>query len=518
MVPGRRKELSCRSPAQLLFLHVSAARTTRPPTSPRSRIPPASRFLPPPPPPPLPPAKPSSNIRSFAPGVDKPSQLDDGSMRAILRSWRSIRAPTRSLPSARCFATSAARREVRSIAGLPDRVHSRFQETKSHDLLALEWPSPPRNVLIVRKDDSAECHRAVIEYAHHIHDVYPGTSVILESYLAHRIHEEFAFPIYASNGEGHPAYEQKVDLTSTFGGDGTILHAASLFATAKSVPPVLSFSMGTLGFLGEWKFAEYKRAFREMYMSGAPSTMPAKSTDEPEQKQRSSAWTAARGKSMGVSRSSRILLRNRLCIGIFDSDGNRLPHEAPFAHADSKCEDIFALNEVLLHRGALPHLAHITILIGSAPHQKILTTAIADGFLVSTPTGSTAYSLSSGGSIVHPLVSSILLTPICPRSLSFRPLVLPANTPITLRIEEQNRGKEIEVSVDGVRRREGLKSGMEVRVVGEEVRSAGAPGSRDWLRGVPSIVRSGGVGDGQDHWVGGLNSLLKFNYPFGEDG
>jgi len=146
----------------------------------------------------------------------------------------------------------------------------------------------------------------------------------------------------------------------------------------------------------------------------------------------------------------------------------------------------------------------------------MLTTAIADGFLVSTPTGSTAYSLSSGGSIVHPLVSSILLTPICPRSLSFRPLVLPANTPITLRIEEENRSKEIEVSVDGVRRKQGLKAGMEVRVVGEEVRTAGAPGARDWRGGVPSIVRSGGAADGEDHWVGGLNSLLKFNYPFGE--
>jgi NADH kinase len=99
-------------------------------------------------------------------------------------------------------------------------------------------------------------------------------------------------------------------------------------------------------------------------------------------------------------------------------------------------------------------------------------------------------------------------------------LVLPANTPITLRIEAGNRGKEIEVSVDGIRRREGLREGMEVRVVGEEVRQTGKErGEKDWSRGVPSIVRSGGDGGGgDDHWVGGLNSLLKFNYPFGEDG
>ena len=100
--------------------------------------------------------------------------------------------------------------------------------------------------------------------------------------------------------------------------------------------------------------------------------------------------------------------------------------------------------------------------------------------------------------------------------------MLPANTPVTLRIDAENRGKEIEVSVDGVRRRQGLGEGMEVRVVGEEVKVPGEAGE-EWAGGVPSIVRGGGGADGarggeEDHWVGGLNSLLKFNYPFGEDG
>ena len=356
----------------------------------------------------------------------------------------------------------------------------------------------------------------MIEYANYIHESYPDTALILEPYVANELHEHFSFPVYAPNGQGNAQYHEKVDFTSTLGGDGTILHAASLFATAKSCPPILSFSMGTLGFLGEWKFNEYKRALREVYVSGAPPPLSRRSTDDPSSGNGNPDWAKFRGKSMGSQRTSRVLLRNRLRIGLFDQDGTRLPHEPPFAHADNMCDDIYALNEVLLHRGALTHLAHITILIGTPPRQRTLTTAIADGFLISTPTGSTAYSLSSGGSIVHPLVSSILLTPICPRSLSFRPLVLPANTPITLRIEQENRGKEIEVSVDGVRRQEGLRTGMEVRVIGEDVWSQGPPDARNWIGGVPSIVRSGGRIDGEDHWVGGLNSLLKFNYPFGE--
>jgi NADH kinase len=404
-------------------------------------------------------------------------------------------------------------------------------------LLALGWSSPIRNILLVRKENDSTVDEALIEYANHIHSTYPNVAIIFEPQAARQLHGSFPFPVYTSNHRGSIHYHSKVDLTTTLGGDGTILRASSLFATAKSVPPILSFSMGTLGFLGEWKVHEYKRAFREVYMSGAPhnnlnpKTFSSSSSSSTSSSPSSGVvddapgWDDLRGKSLGASRPARILLRNRLRVGLFDTDGTtRLPHEPPFAHSSddpARGEDVFALNEVLLHRGASPHLAHITIKLGLPGSQRTLTTAIADGVLVSTPTGSTAYSLSSGGAIVHPLVSSILLTPICPRSLSFRPLVLPAHGAVTLYIEAASRGEELEVSVDGVRRRERLRAGMEVRVVGEEVRSEGPPGARDWARGgVPIVVRSGGGGgaaEGEDHWVGGLNSLLKFNYPFGEE-
>ncbi|KAK0285621.1 NADH kinase pos5 [Friedmanniomyces endolithicus] len=450
----------------------------------------------------------------------------------MTRAWRCSCIASRH--GTRWFASSARRREIRSIAELPPRIYPGFRETSNHDLLALQWPTLPRSILFVRKNDDAPVQNALHEYTRHVKSTYPDTNLVFEPDVAKQIHEAFDFPIYSvTEDETHVPYHEKVDLTTTLGGDGTILHAASLFATATSVPPVLSFSMGTLGFLGEWKFPDYKRAFRDVYVSGHPSSLHAPDplstpTDGGSGPATTSTWPSSspslRGKSMGPTRAARILMRNRLRIGIFSPTGARLPHEPPFAHPSqtqspntTTNQDIFALNEVLLHRGANPHLAHLTILIGTPPsHQRVLTTAIADGFLISTPTGSTAYSLSSGGSIVHPLVSSLLLTPICPRSLSFRPLVLPSNTPVTLRIEAANRGKEIEVSVDGVRRKQGLRAGMEVRVVGEDVRT---PGTRDWRGGVPSIVRSGGVmAEGEDHWVGGLNGLLKFNYPFGEEG
>lgn len=376
---------------------------------------------------------------------------------------------------------------------------------------------------MTKKNNTPVITESLIEYAKHIHSTYPSVSLILEPHAAGEVHEQLPFPVYTTPDDRDEATRllgRKVDLTSTLGGDGTILHASSLFATTRNVPPILSFSMGTLGFLGEWKFKEYKRAFREVYMSGASdgygsahagehqAAASAPSTGSEAQSAEPSGWSSVRGKSMGSTRGARVLLRNRLKVGVFGPDGKRISGDGSSASAEG---DVYAMNEVIIHRGRDPHLAIVEVYVGG----RFLTEAVADGMIISTPTGSTAYSLSSGGSIVHPLVPSLLLTPICPRSLSFRPLVLPANTPITLRLSEKNRSREVEVSIDGKRRSRGVEVGMEVRVWGEEIRDK----QGHWTGGVPSVVR-GAVGaetTGEDHWVGGLNGLLKFNYPFGEE-
>ncbi|KAF2841589.1 ATP-NAD kinase [Patellaria atrata CBS 101060] len=423
------------------------------------------------------------------------------------------------------FSSTTSRREIRDVAELPERLHPEYHDTKHLELLCLHWPCPPRNVLITKKNSDPSITKSLVELAHHIHTTYPHVNLILEPHAAEEVHEQLCFPVYSSPTPRHeapPVLRNKVDLIATLGGDGTILHASSLFATAKRVPPILSFSMGTLGFLGEWKFKEYKRAFREVYMSGAGVRYGSSLFEEdqpaapcPDAPKESIAkdpcdssahihpstpmgWSSIRGMSMGNGRGARILLRNRLKVQIVSPSSRNPP------------PPIHAMNEVILHRGADPHLAIVEVFVGG----RFLTEAVADGIIVSTPTGSTAYSLSSGGSIVHPLVSSLLLTPVCPRSLSFRPLVLPANTPITLRLSEKNRGREVDVSIDGVKSSVAVGVGMEVRVWGEDIRNREGV----WCGGVPSIVRGreNGAG-GEDHWVGGLNGLLKFNYPFGEE-
>ena len=376
----------------------------------------------------------------------------------------------------------------------------------------VKW-DPPQNLPVQAKVNYS------LNSNSHLHIAYPSTNILLEPRTAGEIHGDLPCPIYSStigvwSHQDLQDLQEKVDLAVTLGGDGTILHASSLFASSQDVPPMLSFSMGTLGFLSEWKFAEYKRAFREVYMSGADPEGRDGALDVSrrvpavaENGSGPTGWSSIRGKSMGSSRAAKVLMRHRLKVGVFAADGKPLVSTGTVTALPTYLR---AMNEVIIHRGRDPHLAVVEVFVGG----RFLTEAVADGMIVATPTGSTAYSLSSGGSIIHPLVPSILLRPICPRSLSFRPLVLPATTPITLKLGDKNRGREVEVSIDGVRRSEAMGVGMEVRVTGEEVERTESGG----YSGVPSIMRRGSVpGEGDGGWVGGLNGLLKFNYPFGED-
>ncbi|QPG93961.1 hypothetical protein C2857_003824 [Epichloe festucae Fl1] len=420
--------------------------------------------------------------------------------------------------------------DVYSACDLPERTVPRYlQSTKpGSSLLSLHWRRPPRNLLLVLKLYAPDVIESVIKFAKYIRNDYPGVNLVVEPSIATVIRERLPFPIYVSDDRSNIA--DKVDVIATFGGDGTVLRAASLFKLYGSVPPILSFSMGTLGFLGEWNFVEHKKAWREMYMSGSDVAVAQRAAvprdngrddqhrllhengDSPSLE----GWERHRGKSLGVQRASRILLRHRLKTNILDREGNSINHEVSDSLASQHKTSIAgtkesspalrAVNEISVHRGSHPHLAIIDIY----QNGHFLTETTADGILISTPTGSTAYSLSAGGPIVHPLVKSLLITPISPCSLSFRSLVLPLDTRVILRMSLKNRGRELDLNIDGMRCA-GVSPGMEIHVEGEFVGRAG-PGE-EWHGGVPCVIRT----EDDDPWVGGLNGLLKFNHPFGRE-
>jgi NADH kinase len=136
----------------------------------------------------------------------------------------------------------------------------------------------------------------------------------------------------------------------TLGGDGTILHVASLFSATKHVPPVLSFAMGTLGFLGEWRWSEHALAVQQLF-----------------------------------SGEARVLRRQRLKVGVYDAAGKRVSGEWEYERIGGvpplpcareiyakRRTDAHAMNEVIIHRGMSPHLAIVDVFVDN----RFLTEAV----------------------------------------------------------------------------------------------------------------------------------------------
>lgn len=126
---------------------------------------------------------------------------------------------------------------------------------------------------------------------------------------------------------------------------------------------------------------------------------------------------------------------------------------------------------------------------------NFLTTVQADGIIISTPTGSTAYNLSAGGSILHNQVRAVCVTPICPHSLSFRPIILPDTSVITIKVSEEQRADTCWVCIDGDFKFE-IGRGEEIHIEGS-------------IQPVPIVVFM--KDDQGEEWCKRLNELLYFN-------
>ena len=114
------------------------------------------------------------------------------------------------------------------------------------------------------------------------------------------------------------------------------------------------------------------------------------------------------------------------------------------APAEDLKTSVTVLNEVTVHRGISSHLCNVDVFI----HDRWITSVQGDGLLISTPTGSTGYSVAAGSSMVHPQVQSTVITPISPHSLSFRPVVVPSSVNIKIKVSENARSSVL-VSFDG---------------------------------------------------------------------
>ncbi|KAK1989370.1 ATP-NAD kinase [Colletotrichum cereale] len=206
------------------------------------------------------------------------------------------------------------------------------------------------------------------------------------------------------------------DFVITLGGDGTVLYASWLFQ--RIVPPVLSFSLGSLGFLTKFDFEEHRTILENAFNKGVTVSLRLRFEGTIMRSQQ-------RKKLADIEESS----------SSQDEDGPKpdlveelVGEEREDEHTHKPDGTFEILNEIVVDRGPNPTMSY-TEIFGDDEH---FTSVLADGICVSTPTGSTAYNLAAGGSLCHPENPVMLVTAICAHTLSFRPIILPDT--IVLRI------------------------------------------------------------------------------------
>ena len=170
------------------------------------------------------------------------------------------------------------------------------------------------------------------------------------------------------------------DLVVVLGGDGTLIGMAGRIARSGAHVPILGVNFGSLGFLTEITLPELYQALE----------------------------SAIDGRAEVISRA---MLTARTLRGA-----------RTFAEHT-------VLNDIVITRGAMSRIIEMAVSVGAEPVMRIR----ADGLIIATPTGSTAYNMAAGGPIVHPAVDAVLLTPIAPHTLSNRPIVIPAASEVHVR-------------------------------------------------------------------------------------
>ncbi|KAI9898304.1 hypothetical protein N3K66_006664 [Trichothecium roseum] len=210
---------------------------------------------------------------------------------------------------------------------------------------------------------------------------------------------------------------QTFDFVITLGGDGTVLYASWLFQ--RIVPPVLSFALGSLGFLTKFDFDEFAPTLNSAFAKGVTVSLRLRfeGTVMRSQKRKQISGSELPDSSASTSEEDNGESSHKKRDLVEELIGE----EKEDAHTHRPDGTFEILNEIVVDRGPNPTMSY-TELFGDDEH---FTSILADGICVSTPTGSTAYNLAAGGSLCHPENPVMLVTSICAHTLSFRPIILP---------------------------------------------------------------------------------------------
>ena len=219
-----------------------------------------------------------------------------------------------------------------------------------------------------------------------------ATAGELSAWLRARNIAQAGEPISADQSRIENALSVNADLIVVLGGDGTMISTARMIGDADVL--VLGINYGSLGYLTDFRIEEMFPALES------------------------------------------------IVEGRYEID-RRVMLEAEHWRGDEKLVTGRVLNDVVINKSALARIIGIEVKLNGL----YVNSFRADGLIVSTPTGSTAYNLSAGGPIVYPSMNAVVLTPICPFTLTNRPIVVPDQAEIELKLENENEG--VVLSLDG---------------------------------------------------------------------
>uniref|UniRef100_A0A2K5YYG9 NAD(+) kinase n=1 Tax=Mandrillus leucophaeus TaxID=9568 RepID=A0A2K5YYG9_MANLE len=267
----------------------------------------------------------------------------------------------------------------------------------------LTWNKSPKSVLVIKKMRDASLLQPFKELCTHLMEnnmiVYVEKKVLEDPAIASDESFGAVKKKFCTFREDYDDISNQIDFIICLGGDGTLLYASSLF----QVKPASTDSHGNAAVVLRSRLKV--RVVKEL-----------------------------RGKKTAVHNG---LGENGSRAAGLDMDVGK------------QAMQYQVLNEVVIDRGPSSYLSNVDVYLDG----HLITTVQGDGVIVSTPTGSTAYAAAAGASMIHPNVPAIMITPICPHSLSFRPIVVPAGVELKIMLSPEARNTAW-VSFDGRKRQE----------------------------------------------------------------
>ncbi|KAI9469745.1 MAG: ATP-NAD kinase-like domain-containing protein [Benjaminiella poitrasii] len=382
----------------------------------------------------------------------------------------------------------------------------------------LKWDNP-KSVMIITKPGDCSLIKMTRDIALYLIDMPREDNCGITCFVDEKLKNSKRFK-YKKILEYHPNAQEKLkfwtpelcclqpksfDFIITLGGDGTVLFSSWLFQNY--IPPVLPFHLGSLGFLTPFDFDRYKlhlhnaidrgvrinlrgrltcTVYRRVPHPDCKSPEEAKSVPlrnvvrdpvtgkisiggwcqeiKKQQRQKKKKFGEVDGDDIDEEEESWLSEHNMPIHQQQQQQQQQLDAILVGEHRQVPCyttvpvEKYHVINDLVVDRGPSPYVSLLE-LFGDDKH---LTTVQADGLAISTPTGSTAYSLSAGGSLTHPDIQAILITPICPHTLSFRPTLVPDSMELRICVPFNSRNTAW-ASFDG-RGRVELKQGDHIKV------------------------------------------------------